>query len=263
MTLVYAPIRLFTALKQTSLHSTSLHQSDRLCLYFPTLVFTPPLRCHLCEDKTISKSRFVWFPSSRWKFLLLLLLGGGDVLELYSGFSVLFNKGLKCVLPVTYNIKQDKFKLSSPFLLFLPTNHAFSMIDLNDPFQPVKKILRLWQAMPENISQNVQWNPRHQRERMEKHELTHVHHHHKFAFGGLRNSSYDSENNKYNCHEVGPFFVESQSWSTEPLVWEHSDDIILNPLTHLIYKFNNYYWMLLSWHRVMNKTVPVYKDLTV
>lgn len=34
---------------------------------------------------------------------------------------------------------------------------------------------------------------------------------------------------------------------------EHSGDIILKPLTYLIYKFNNYNWMPTTLARVMNK----------
>lgn len=44
---------------------------------------------------------------------------------------------------------------------------------------------------------------------MEKYELIYVYYYYKFVFGGLRNFSYDLENNKYNCYEVGLFFVES------------------------------------------------------
>ena len=82
-----------------------------------------------------------------------MFLEGGDVLKLYSDSSTPLNKGQKFVLPVTYKIKQDKFKLSSPFCFFYSANYVYRMIILNDSLQPIKEIRGHYMYLLEDISQ--------------------------------------------------------------------------------------------------------------
>jgi hypothetical protein len=71
------------------------------------------------------------------------LFKGGDVLELYTGFSVLLNKGIKFVLLVIHRM-EPKIYINSfhHFLFFYSTHHAYGMIAQNDHFSLEKKRAR-------------------------------------------------------------------------------------------------------------------------